>query len=153
MIDESKPALKQSSSDNLPWLLAAFLVALLTFTGWHFYRSIQALLDFQTLSSLGLVVSPLYLAGNGLVWGAAGAFLSWVIWKRKPWSPTAGTLLSFLYMIYFWADRMLFAQPDVLIRRWPVNLVLTILGLGGALITLNHSSSRRYFQKNPAKIP
>jgi len=61
--------------------------------------------------------------------------------------------MSLLYSFVFWIDRIWIAEPEGLAQRWPINLLLTILGLGMILLIVNRKSSRDYFQENPAKIP
>ena len=133
----------------------------ITILGWffflvsifHFLKFIQVIWNIDLLRSLPVAVSPLYLAADGLVWGLAGLVLSRGMWKGKRWSRPAAMLLSFLYSLVFWADKIWIAEPEGLAQRWPVNLILTIIGFGMISLILSRKSSHDYFRKNPAKIP
>lgn len=133
----------------------------LTILGWffllvsifHFLKFIQTIRNIDLLRSLPLAVSPFYLAADGLGWGLTGLILAWGVSKGQSWSSPAAIVLSLLYSLFFWADRIWIAEPESLALRWPVNLVLTIIGLGAVLSILNRKSSRDFFRKNPAKIP
>lgn len=138
---------------KIPWILKLFLIGTFLFGIVNIYKFIQVLLKFRELSGLELEISPLYLGVEGLLWGACGFFLAWSIWTGKSWTPSLGSALSLLYGGYFWIDRVFIAQPEIIARRWPVNLAFTILGLGLALGSLHRPASRTYFGKNPVKIP
>ena len=120
---------------------------------FHFLKFIQVVRNIDLLWSLPLAVSPRYLAADGIVWGIIGLILTWGVWKGKNWSGSAAMILSILYNLAFWADRIWIAQPEGLAQRWLVNLFLTVIGLGSIYLILNHKTSRAFFGKNPAKIP
>ncbi|MCD6424209.1 MAG: hypothetical protein J7L35_01780 [Anaerolineales bacterium] len=134
---------------------------LLTGLGWffllvsifHFLKFTQTIRNIELLQSLPMAISPLYLAGDGLIWGLSGMVLAWGLWKGKRWSSPAAIILSLFYSLAFWADRIWIAEPESLALRWPVNLVLTISVFGLIVLVLTHKTSRAYFRKNPAKIP
>jgi hypothetical protein len=113
----------------------------------------QVLFNWSMLGELPLTITPAYLAADSLVWCVAGIILAWTLWKGKSWSSSTVLVLSFLYSLVFWIDRIWIAEPEGLAQRWPVNLFLTIIGLGMILLILRRKSSQDYFQKNPAKIP
>ncbi len=120
---------------------------------FHLLKFIQVIIQWSILIKLPLSISPIYLAGDGLIWGSAGLILAGGLWAGKSWSSPAVMILSFLYSLVFWADRIWIAEPEGLAQRWPINLILTIIGLGMILLVLSRKSSRDYFRKNPAKIP
>lgn len=113
----------------------------------------QVLSQWFWLENLPVTISPYYLAADSLVWLGAGLSLVRGIWKGRTWSRPAAMVLSILYGLVFWIDRIWIAEPEGLELRWPVNLFLTIIGISMTFIVLNRKSSQEYFRKNPAKIP
>lgn len=113
----------------------------------------QALLQWKNLKNLPLSISPAYLAVDGLVWWATGLVLSLALWRGKGWSRPTVMILSMVYSLKFWVDKIWIAEPESLAQRWPINLLLTIIGLGFILLVLSRKSSQDYFLENPAKIP
>ncbi len=143
----------ESQTTKRPGMITALSWGVLLMSAAHFFKFIQVLLSIHTLRLLPMTISPAYLAGNGLFWGISGIFLSWGFWKGKSWSRSAGILFSIGYSLAFWIDLIWIAEPEGLAQRWPINLVLTIIGLGMILLVLSRKSTRDYFWENPAKIP
>ena len=112
----------------------------------------QVFFQWNRLVELPLTVSPTYLIVNGLVWCISGFVIALGLWKGKYWSSPAAVILSLLYSLVFWIDQIWISEPEVLLTRWPINLVYTIFGLGLIFIILNKKSSRAYFNRNPVKI-
>ena len=120
---------------------------------FHLLKLSHVLFKWSILKELPLTIAPAYLTADSLVWCVAGIILAWGLWKGKSWSSSAVLALSFLYSLVFWIDRIWIAEPEGLAQRWPVNLFLTIIGLGMILLILRRKSSQDYFHKNHAKIP
>lgn len=112
-----------------------------------------AIWQWDTLKSLSLSVPPIYLALDGLVRGSSAGFLAWSLWAGKPWSRTAGAAISLALVAATWLDLIILAEPLTIQTRWPVNLVLTLVGLPGFWALLSQRSSQAYFRRNPVKIP
>lgn len=118
----------------------------------HLVKFGQVLMDWKVLVDLNPSAPPAYLAGDGLVWFAASAVLAWGIWTGRRWARPGGQIISGLYFLMFWIDKLWIANPERLLRRWPVYLLYSLVGLGLALWILNRPISREYFKKNPVKI-
>jgi len=112
----------------------------------------QVILKWNTLISLQISISPLYLAVSGLVWGISGLFISWSLWVGKSWAwkPALGIML--LYTISFWIDLIWIAEPTVLQTRWLVNLCLTIIGLPTIYFSLSSKLSQDFFRSKTVTI-
>jgi hypothetical protein len=119
---------------------------------YQLYRLLQALSNWETLSILELTISPYLLVGESLVWVLIGGFLVWSVWKAKDWARPLSLVASSIFAIYSWIKQLWIYEPSVLQARWPVNLALTILGLGLFGVILNLKSSRAYFHENESKI-
>ncbi|MGB2962718.1 MAG: hypothetical protein WBB69_01895 [Anaerolineales bacterium] len=143
---------KRVLSQKRPWTITGLCVLVILISLYHFFGFIQVLLNQQILETLPLNVSPLYLAGNGLVWGVVGLILVWGLWKGYYWAWKAGLVLPLCFAVLFWIDLIWLAEPDRLQSRWLINLELTILGLSSVFISLALPSSRIFFSRNPAKI-
>ncbi len=120
---------------------------------FHLLKFSQVIMQWNILQKLRLAVSPLYLAGDGLIWFVSGMVMAAGLWRGKNWSSPAAMIISVFYSIVFWIDRIWIAQPEGLAQRWPVNLFLTIIGLGSIYLILKQKSSQSFFRENPAKIP
>ncbi|NQS90804.1 MAG: hypothetical protein HQ574_00205 [Chloroflexi bacterium] len=130
--------------------LLSILYLIISF--FHLFKFLMVVLQYSSLSVIPITVSPIYLAASGLIWGLSGIFLFWSLWKGKPWASPAAIALSLIFCLVFWMDRIWIADPISFWTRWPFNLAITFIGLGGLLLVLNQKSSRRFFRKNPAKI-
>jgi len=147
--NENTPNQKQGRPTGIKALIILFLLISL----FYLLKLSQVLIQWSWLEKLPLSISPYYLAADSLVWLSAGTSLVWGLWKRKAWSRPAAVILSVLYSLAFWIDRIWIAEPESLAQRWSVNLLITIIGLGMILLILSRKSSNEYFQKIPAKIP
>jgi hypothetical protein len=136
-----------------PWMVTSLSILLLLAAIFQLLKFSQALASWSTLESLPLSVSPLYLAGTGLLWGLAGLFFSWSLWTGKPWARISGLVLSLAFAGFFWIDRLWVAEPDLIRIRWPSDLAYTITALAGIWLILNQQASRAYFRKKVVKIP
>jgi hypothetical protein len=143
---------KNARPKKRPGVVTGLCALILLVSLYHLFRFIQVLLNQQILKTLPLKVSPLYLAGDGLVWGVIGLILVWGLWKGYYWAWKAGLVLSLCFAILFWIDLIWLSAPDRLRSRWLINLVLTFLGLSAVFISLALPSSRTFFSRNPAKI-
>jgi len=143
----------RSTQNNRPALITLLSILFALGSLFSLIKFSQALLQWNNLKNLPLSISPAYLAIDGLVWWATGLVLSLALWRGKGWSRPAVMILSMVYSLEFWVDKIWIAEPEGLAQRWPINLLLTIIGLGMILLVLSRKSTRDYFWENPAKIP
>jgi len=143
----------RSTSNNRPALITMLSILFALGSLFSLLKFSQALLQWNNLKNLPLSISPAYLAIDGLVWWATGLVLSLALWRGKGWSRPAVMIFSIVYSLEFWVDKIWIAEPEGLAQRWPINLLLTIIGLGMILLVLSLKSTRDYFCENPAKIP
>lgn len=115
---------------------------------FHLLRFVQSLLAWDELSHLSLAVSPAYLAGDGLAWFLAGLILSAAVWRGRDWAWSASQILSGIYLLYGWVNKLWIAVPGSLGRTWPISLILSLLGIGLVLVIMRRKTSRRYFGKS-----
>jgi len=141
-----------SGETGRPRVITFLSILILLVSIFHLVKFSQAIIQWGVLATLPLTVSPLYLAGTGLIWGISGGFLSWSLWSGKPWTRRLGILISLAYTSIFWVDRIFLAEPGALQTRWPINLALTLAGLPAFYLILSFKKSQVYFNRNPVKI-
>jgi len=143
----------RSTQNNRPALITLLSILFALGSLFNLLKFSQALLQWNSLIKLPLSISPAYLAIDGLVWWITGLILSLALWRGKGWSRPAVIILSVVYSLKFWVDRIWIAEPEGLTQRWPINLLFTIIGLSMLLVILYRKSTRDYFREIPAKIP
>lgn len=116
------------------------------------YKLIQALSNWETLSNLDLSISPLFLVGESLIWAFIGGLLIKGIWQADEWALRGSLITGMIFAIFQWIKLAWIYDAHVLQTRWPVNLAITILGLGILSMILYLKSSRAYFGQNESKI-
>jgi hypothetical protein len=142
-----------SEEQRRPRIITLLSILIFLISLFHLVKFSQAIIQWELLASLPLTVSPLYLIGDGLVWGLSAGFLSWSLWTGKSWARSWGIILSLAYTVVFWIDTIFLAEPGTTQSRWPINLVLTLAGLSLLFLILSLKQCQAYFNKNPVKIP
>lgn len=145
--------IKPNQEQRRPIGIKVLCVLLFLISLFYLLRLGQVLLHWSRLEKLPLTITPLYLAADSLVWCVSAIILAWGLWVGRSWARPTTLIMSILFSLAFWADRIWIAEPEGLAQRWPVNLILTIIGLGMILLVLSRKSTRDYFWENPAKIP
>jgi hypothetical protein len=145
--------IKPNQEQRRPIGIKVLSVLLFLISLFYLLKLSQVLLHWSRLEKLPLTISPLYLAVDSLVWCVSAIILAWGLWVGRSWARPTTLIISILFSLVFWADRIWIAEPEGLAQRWPINIILTIIGLGMILLVLNRKSTRDYFWENPAKIP
>ncbi|MCJ7717110.1 MAG: hypothetical protein MUO54_11415 [Anaerolineales bacterium] len=149
-----QPATPENSipETKRPWILTVLSLVFFLVGFYNIFKFVQVLLNLPLLLSLPITVSPLYLAADGLLWGISGLILFWGLWMGRTWSRKASLALTLLFTIVFWVDLIWISEPELLVTRWLISLILTALGVFAVFLILNLNSSRDFFKGNPAKI-
>jgi hypothetical protein len=127
-----------------PLSVTLLIVVVLIFTGLNLLRLILTIQSWNFLASL-LPVSPWYLALTGLVWTFLGCALIWGLWRRLSWAPVATRIVSAIYLLYYWIDRLFVANRWGLEASWPFTLVICLVLFLWILWLLNRRRIRNYF--------
>jgi hypothetical protein len=122
--------------------LLAFGVLILT--GLNFLRLIESIKQWGFLAQL-LPVSPLYIAFTGLVWTVGGILLLWGLWRGRPWAPSFSKLLTSAYIIYYWLDRLAFANIPSRRVNWPFASGVSVISLIFVFWTLSRPKAKAFF--------
>ena len=112
-----------------------FGMALFSAAGWM--RLLDTLNDWYWLKEVAAVTpGPLYLAITGGLWGVAGlAAVIWVFLRLPRWRAGGLAVVVFIASTY-WADRLLLTRAEDGFVNAGFSALLTILGIGVALLLL-----------------
>jgi hypothetical protein len=128
-------------------------IILMVFSLFQIIKVFQVINYWNFLNSLDLTISPLMQTGEGLFWALGGLILTWGFWKGRSWSAVSLVISCLLFALVSWVKLIWINEPFLLQTRWPVNLALTIIGLGSLFGFLNLKSTRSYLRRNAVKIP
>lgn len=111
-------------------------------SAWGAVRLAAALRWWDVLTEFESSLSPLYLAGSGAVWCAAGGVLFWGVLTGRSWLRFALLTAAVLWYGQHWVERIYFqaARANV----WFV-FIATTLPLAALVIDLNLPSVKKYF--------
>lgn len=127
-----------------PFFVTLLTVVVLIIASTHLVRFIEALSEWDFLSSLPRV-SPVYLAATGLLWTLVGLPLIWGLWRGHAQARKAIRILTPAYTSYYWLDRTLVKSAVGSPANWPFALGLTIILLILIYWVLSTSRSRSFF--------
>jgi len=142
----SHPANHHPSSLKRPLsvTLLTWVVLIITLLNW--LRLIEVVRHFKFLQSLSPSPPTLYLAIMGLFWGMVGAVLIWGLFLGRSWSPRLMRNAAIFYVVWYWFDRLLIADPSAIASRWPFALSLTIVLLTLTFWILSRSKTKQFFK-------
>lgn len=139
--------------NSRPKPLALLAILVFGFSLFQLYSFSQIILAWKTLIDLSLSNNPVFLAACNLAWGCTGVLISFGLWTGKRWARIGCMSYWILFSVYSWIKLIWIVEPTTLQTRWPVNLVLTTIGLGAVVVILNLKSTRSYLGKNTVRIP
>lgn len=121
-----------------PFGVTLFIWMVLSLSAWGLLRFFAARAWWSVLTEFHSGLSPLYLSITGAVWAVAGAVLLGSIWAAKRWSHPAIPIAVTLWLVEYWAERLLFEAPRA---NTPFMLVLSLALLAITLwITFNRKT-------------
>lgn len=129
-----------------PFRVTLLAVGVLTITSLSLLRLVEAVRQWQFLSSLP-GVSPIYLALTGLIWATIGLPLCWGLWRGHTRAAKCAPVYTLAFALYYWFDKIFIANRATSLTNWPVNAVLTIIGLTYTFWALRARISRIYFTR------
>jgi hypothetical protein len=112
-----------------PLAVTLLAILVLSLTAWNGVRCYAALASWALLDELAASPGPLYIALTGFTWAAAGLVLFLGLWTGRRWAPKFCWAYVPLYIVYFWADRVLF-RPAERTQNFAFVLALQIAALG-----------------------
>jgi hypothetical protein len=94
---------------------------------------------------LPLSVPRGYLPITGAVWGVGWVATALALFTGRRWAPRMLILSGIAFLVWYWADRLLFVRSEHALRTLPFSLALTGVGTALVLLALRQPSVRRYF--------
>jgi hypothetical protein len=98
-----------NETTNRPLNVTILSVFVLCITSWNVLRSYSAIVNWDILREFG--ANPVYILLTGLLWSAAGLWLTYQIWTGRRAAFRAGMGISGLYFLWYWFDRLVI-QPS-----------------------------------------
>jgi len=141
----SPPQIYNLHPASRPLRVTLLAVGVLTIASLHMLRLVEAVRQWQFLTSLA-GVSPIYPALTGLIWAAVGLALFWRLWRGHAWAARSAPGCVVVFGLYYWLDRVWIANRAVSLTNWPVTAVLTAFGLVYTFWALRARASRDYFE-------
>ena len=139
--------------DTRPLAITLSSIILMVFSLFQIIKVFQVINNWSFLTSLNMSISPLMQTGEGILWALGGLILAWGLWLGKRWSPVSLITGCLLFTLASWGKLLVIKEPILLQTRWPINLAVTIIGLGSLFGFLNLKSTRSYLGKNAVNIP
>jgi hypothetical protein len=88
-----------------PLTVTILVVFVLFITVWNVLRTYVAFTNWEVL--YGYENNPAYVFASGLIWTTAGITLSLGLVRGKRLALPAGFVLSVLYLVWYWLDRLI----------------------------------------------
>lgn len=129
--------------NQAPWPVTGMRLMVLILALWNGLRLSTALLNWSTLAEMAPQPGPLYIAGSASLWILACAAVAYAIRRRNAQSQAFYALLVLGYLIWWWADRLLFSQTER--PNWPFTLAITVILLLDTLANYLNKTAKDYF--------
>jgi hypothetical protein len=94
---------------------------------------------------LPLSVPPSYLVISGAVWGVAWVAVAVALFTGRRWAPRATLAVGAAFLLWSWADRLLFVRSEYALRTLPFGLAVSLLASALVIVALRRPAARRYF--------
>jgi hypothetical protein len=134
------------SSHKRPVAVTILAILVLIIAVTNLIRFWAAMQNWETLTAIGINPGPWYFALTGLVWGLLGCWLTWIVWRGRPGCKKAIIVLSGLYFLYFWLDRLAF-QNHIPRQNTPFLAGFGILVVFYIIFTLLLPSNQEFFSR------
>ena len=146
-MSDHRSASRRLPSSKRPFTVTILILVVLIFTTLNALRFVSTIDTWTFLSASPVNVPIGYLAVTGAFWALAGSPLALGLFFRRQWSLRLAQILTLLYAVYYWADRLWIAEPNAISIRWPFSLGLTILLLIYTFLVLSHPKVRMFLSK------
>jgi hypothetical protein len=142
---------------RLPLRITLILCVVLTTTAWNVVRAWTGVSWRVPLDVYARQPGSLYVALTGAAFALLGVAILWGFWRRASWAPRALLLGAWIYVLWVWADRLVFQMQDR--SSWPFAAVSTAALLSWTTIValdkrnqayLGKEANERRFQHHPS---
>jgi len=126
-----------------PLAVTFMSIFVLCITAWNGIRVWAAISAWNTLARFN--GAPAYLLGSGLVWFITGLVLSFSLLTGKRFAWGAMLILSVIYMIWYWVDRLALQASPAANSAFSAAVSLIVFAVITAI--LFWPSSRTFFTR------
>jgi hypothetical protein len=137
---------RSQSSRKPPVTVTIFAILVLIIAVTNLIRLWAAIQYWETLVNIGVSPGPMFIALTGLTWSLVGFYLVWMVWTGHPGSRIAIIVVSSLYLVYYWLDRLVF-QSHFPQQNTPFITGVSILVVFYMIITLLLPSNQEFFSR------
>jgi len=130
-----------------PFVVTMLIVMVLIFTTLNALRVTSAIGTWTFLVESPVSVPISYFAATGSFWSLSGLLLSGGLFFGRRWSPRLAKILTSLYAVYYWSDRLWIAASNAIAVRWPFALGLTLIALIYTFLVLSCPKVKRFLSK------
>lgn len=120
-----------SKFSDRPLRVTILLVFVLCITSWSALRVYSAVAHWDTLEEFGAL--PVYIIFSGLLWAAAGLWLTYALRAGQRLAFAGGLTLAGLYFAWYWFDRLIMQPspaPNLIFSIAASVLLLAIFAVG-----------------------
>jgi hypothetical protein len=130
---------------RLPLRITLILGVVLFSTAWNIVRAWTGIAWSQPLVSYARHPGPLYVSLSGGAFAVLGSVILWGFGRRVPWAPLALLFGAWIYVLWIWADKLIFQTQER--ANWPFAAVLTAAFLGWATAVALDKNNQAYLGK------
>lgn len=94
-----------------PFSVTLLIWMVLIQSAWGLTRFVATLRAWDILYEFEASLNPLYLSITGVGWGVAGSALIFGIWMGRSWVRPVFITSSFVWLLEYWLERILFQSP------------------------------------------
>jgi hypothetical protein len=134
--------LNMEKQRRLPLRITLILLVVLSNTAWNVVRLWTGISWRLPLATYAREPGPFYVVLTGGAFAIAGSGILCGFWRRAPWAPTALLLGAWTYVLWMWADRLIFQAHQR--ANWPFAAVLTAAFLGWATAIALDTKNQAY---------
>ena len=109
-----------------PTGVTILIVTVLIFTSLNVLRVFNILRFWEALVEPLMNTPVVYLITAGSIWTGLGIILTLGLLTRRKWSAKLAKISIVAYIIHYWVDRLLIADPSSIASRWPFAASISI---------------------------
>jgi hypothetical protein len=130
--------------------LLFWIFILLSLLGW--LRFVRALVDRSLIQEMANPGAYWYLLITGLCNGLTTLPVIWGMVRRAAWTPTLIWVLSILFPVIYWIERLALWSDPTAADNWAFMLVLTFLWFGLVICALQSKRGKSFFTRDTDEV-
>ena len=125
--------------------ITLILVVVLIITVWNFVRAWTGISWSDALEAYARRPGALYVSLSGGTFALLGSSILWAFLRRLAWAPMALLVGAWTYVLWIWADKLIFQTQER--ANWPFAAVLTAAFLGWVTAVALDKNNQLYLRK------